>query len=196
MRHRHWSLSLIGWGFIFTLLLSACTAPAQPASPPTAAPTTQSPTGPPPAGLQLAHLQQAAYNYNRYHKLAPDDLLGLKRLTEVCTAMEQAGVEDENCREAAGWLTRAREERRTRRHGDGQALKVLLVFWHAPRTEQTGLGDAGTAAAPRPRGVKVCVTGQPPGRVGGRDAEEPRSRGDRCSVWTDALISLRRTSEL
>jgi len=25
VRHGHWSLSLIGWGFIFTLLLSACT---------------------------------------------------------------------------------------------------------------------------------------------------------------------------
>jgi len=51
------------------LLLSACAAPTQPASPPTAAPTTQPPTGPPPAGLQLAHLQQAAYNYARYHEL-------------------------------------------------------------------------------------------------------------------------------
>ena len=101
MRHKHWSRSLIGWGFIFTLLLSACAAPTQPASPPTVAPTTQSPTGPPPADLQLAHLQQAAYNYNRYHELAPDDLLGLKHLAEVCAALEQAGVEDPSCREAA-----------------------------------------------------------------------------------------------
>ena len=46
-------------------------------------------------------MQQAAYYYNRYHALAPDDLLGLKRLAEVCTALEEAGVEDEGCREAA-----------------------------------------------------------------------------------------------
>jgi len=49
---------------------------------------------------ELANLQQAAYYYNRYHKLAPDDLLGLKRLTEICTALEQAGVEDPSCQEA------------------------------------------------------------------------------------------------
>jgi len=49
---------------------------------------------------QLANLQQAAYYYNRYHELAPDDLLSLKRLAEVCTALEQAGVEDEGCCQA------------------------------------------------------------------------------------------------
>lgn len=45
------------------------------------------------------------YYYNRYHALAPDDLLGpstgsgqsLKKLAEVCTVLEGAGVEDENC---------------------------------------------------------------------------------------------------
>jgi len=46
-------------------------------------------------------LQQAAVWYNRYYALAPDDLLGLKKLTEVCTTLEEAGVEDESCREAA-----------------------------------------------------------------------------------------------
>lgn len=103
MRHRHWSLSLIGWGFVFTLLLSACTAPTHP---------TNQPADPSLAHLQtcelanlqtpkLANLHQAADNYARYHALAPDDLLGLKRLTGVCAALEQAGVEDESCREAA-----------------------------------------------------------------------------------------------
>ena len=150
MRHRHWNRSLIGWGFIFTLLLPACAAPAQPTSPPTAAPTIQSPTGPPPAGLQLAHLHQAAYNYARHHTLAlrqvypersrrtqdrlPDDLLGLKRLAEVCTALEYpstgpfgkaqdrlragAGVEDPSCREAV--------ERVTGRQGDRGREKFAI----------------------------------------------------------------------
>ncbi len=106
VRHRHWSLSLIGWGFAFTLLLSACTAPIRP--------TTQ-PTDPPLADLpladlqtsQLADLHQAAYNYARYLALAPDDLLGLKQLAEVCTTLEEAGVEDESCHQAAEQMVRS-----------------------------------------------------------------------------------------
>lgn len=46
-------------------------------------------------------LQQAAYWYNQYHALAPDDLLGLKRLVGACTTLEQTAVEDENCLAAA-----------------------------------------------------------------------------------------------
>ena len=68
MRRMHWSLSLIGWGFIFTLLLPACTAPTLP----TNQPTTQ-PADPPPANLhthKLANLHHAAYNYARHHTLA------------------------------------------------------------------------------------------------------------------------------
>ena len=66
---------------VLIIYLSACAAPAQPYNPP--------PANLPPANLQtctLAHLHQAAYNYARYHALAPDDLLGLKRLAEVCNA--------------------------------------------------------------------------------------------------------------
>ena len=117
VRHspRRWGILVAG--VAMALLLSACAAPAQPASPPTAAPTIQSPTGPPPADLQLAHLQQAAYNYARYHALVlrqvypersrrtqdrlPDNLLGpsarlrtsLKRLAEVCAALEYPSTE-------------------------------------------------------------------------------------------------------
>ena len=121
MRRMHWSLSLIGWGFIFTLLLPACTALPAAGRPP------DQPADLPLANLQtrkLAHLHQAAYNYARYQTLAPDDLLGpsarlrtsLKRLAEVCAALEDpstgpfgeaqdrlragAGVDDESCREA------------------------------------------------------------------------------------------------
>jgi len=60
---------------------------------------------PEPPNPEIADLRQAAYYYNRYHDLAPDDLLlGLKHLTETCTALENAGVEDENCREVADRL--------------------------------------------------------------------------------------------
>jgi hypothetical protein len=43
---------------------------------------------------------EAAKWYGRYYELAPDDLLGLKKLAEVCTRLEEAG-EDEACWEAA-----------------------------------------------------------------------------------------------
>ena len=93
-------------------ILSACTAPTQSPSHPTAQPA------PGNSPLAIRNLQQAAYYYDCYHELAPDDLLGLKRLTEVCAALEDpstvserqpelhalragAGVEDESCREAA-----------------------------------------------------------------------------------------------
>ena len=49
----------------------------------------------------VCNLQESAAWYNQYHALVPDDLLGLKRLTGVCTALEEAGLEDENCRQAA-----------------------------------------------------------------------------------------------
>jgi len=48
----------------------------------------------------IRNLQQAATWYSRYHALAPDDLLGLKKLAEVCTALKEAGVEDKSCGEA------------------------------------------------------------------------------------------------
>ena len=93
--HPHRGRGLAAAVLTLALLLPACTAPTHP---------TNQPADPPLANLQtskLANLHQAAYNYARYHALAPDDLLGLKRLTEVCTALEQAGVDDESCREAA-----------------------------------------------------------------------------------------------
>jgi len=110
VRHRHWNLSLIGWGLIFTLLLSACAAPAQPPNH-LATQSADLPT------CRLANLQEAAAWYNRYHALAPDDLLSLKKLAEVCTALEDpstglrtgAGVEDESCREAAERVMREHE---------------------------------------------------------------------------------------
>lgn len=51
------------------------------------------------AGREGESLSEAARWYAQYHSLAPDDLLGLKRLVEVCTTLEEAGVEDPSCRE-------------------------------------------------------------------------------------------------
>jgi len=111
VRRMHGSLSLIGWGFIFTLLLSACTAPPAASRPP------DQPADPPLANLQtrkLANLHQAAYNYARYQTLAlrqvypersrrtqdrpPDDLLGLKRLAAVYAAWRPAPTTGALCR--------------------------------------------------------------------------------------------------
>jgi len=85
-------------GVAIVLLLSACATSTQPPNHPATQPPNLKP-----ANLQPAthHLQQAASWYNRYHALAPDDLLGLKKLTEVCTALEEAGVEDASCQRAA-----------------------------------------------------------------------------------------------
>lgn len=51
------------------------------------------------AGREGESLSEAARWYAQYHSLAPDDLLGLKRLVEVCTTLGEAGVEDPSCRE-------------------------------------------------------------------------------------------------
>ena len=66
---------------------------------------------------KLANLQQAAYNYARYHALAPDDRLGLKRLAEVCATLEEAGVDDESCREATERVIRNLHEALETRNG-------------------------------------------------------------------------------
>ena len=39
------------------------------------------------------HLREAAKWYAKYHELAPDDLLGLKKLVEICEELEKAGIE-------------------------------------------------------------------------------------------------------
>lgn len=93
-----------GWGpgaaaLILVLFLSACAAPNQPTNQPANVPTTQSASHYSPSTVR--NLQEASYYYNRYSILAPDDLLGLKRHAEVCTALEEGGVDDGGCREAA-----------------------------------------------------------------------------------------------
>jgi tetratricopeptide (TPR) repeat protein len=54
-----------------------------------------------PISRSQEQLKDAARWYGQYHALVSDDLLGLKRLAEVCTALEQAGADDESCRQAA-----------------------------------------------------------------------------------------------
>jgi len=53
------------------------------------------------AGREGESLSEAARWYAQYHSLAPDDLLGLERLVEVCTTLGEAGVEGQSCRQAA-----------------------------------------------------------------------------------------------
>jgi hypothetical protein len=88
----HLSLLIVLTSLLTVSASSPAAADAQPANLPTE--IHHSP-------FAIRHLQQAAHYYNRYNALAPDDLLGLKRLTETCTALEEAGVEDENCIAAA-----------------------------------------------------------------------------------------------
>jgi hypothetical protein len=93
----HLSLLVVLTSLLTVSATSPAAADAQPANLPTE--IHHSP-------FAIRHLQQAAHYYNRYNALAPDDLLGLKRLTETCTVLEEAGVEDENCIAAAQRLLR------------------------------------------------------------------------------------------
>jgi tetratricopeptide (TPR) repeat protein len=62
-------------------------------------------------------LGEAAAWYSRYHEMAPEDLLGLKRLAEVCGALEEAGVEDGSCRATAERVGMADKETKGQEEG-------------------------------------------------------------------------------
>jgi UDP-N-acetylenolpyruvoylglucosamine reductase len=61
----------------------------------------------------------------RYDVLAPDDLLGLKKLAEVCTALEEAGVEDEAC-----WKAAMREKGRWKGENGGCIFQFPTSNFH------------------------------------------------------------------
>jgi hypothetical protein len=92
---------------ILALLLSACApSPLQPhrlTDRPTRQATDDSLTQPVlgHSPFDVRTLQETVTWYNQYHIFAPDDLLGLKRLAEVCTALEKGRVDNESCRKAA-----------------------------------------------------------------------------------------------
>jgi len=67
-------------------------------------------------------LEEAARRYGQYHKMAPDDLLGLKRLGEVCAALGEVGTEGGNCQKAA--LQDAPEACADERHIVAEMLSV------------------------------------------------------------------------
>jgi tetratricopeptide (TPR) repeat protein len=53
-------------------------------------------------GGQLDSLSEAAKMYSQYYQMAPDDLMGLRRLAAACSALEQkTGIEEESCYKAA-----------------------------------------------------------------------------------------------
>jgi tetratricopeptide (TPR) repeat protein len=94
------------------------------------------------AGEQgIEDLMEAAAWYDRYHEVAPDDLLGLKWLAEVCGALEGAGVEDSSCRAAAERMRTADEERRGQREegadetGEGETPAAVMSEVLAERTD-------------------------------------------------------------
>jgi len=192
---------------VLSLLLSACTAPTQPYNPP--------PANSPLAHLQtceLAHLHQAAYNYARYHTLAlrqvypersrrtqdrpPDDLLG--RSAELTTkpqapgrSVHRAGAGRDGRRELPpGGRT---GDKGTRKQGDSQALKAFPVLGTRPEPIKPAPVIRELRRHPD-RGVSGCVPLA--NRLEEWAGGGPRSRGDKCSGRTDALISLGRTSEL
>ena len=91
-----------------------------------------------------AQLEEAAGWYGKYHEMAPDDLLGLKRLAEVCTALEEAGVEDASCREAAARVRGDQKSRGTEEQGSdgGKAIRKspVAVLW-AEWLDQVATGE-------------------------------------------------------
>jgi len=68
--------------------------------------------------VDTQRLTEAARWYGQYHEMSPDDLLGLKKVAGVCTALEEAGTEDEGCYQAREAL-----EGRT---GDQRVVAELL----------------------------------------------------------------------
>jgi tetratricopeptide (TPR) repeat protein len=76
------------------------------------------------------NLRAAARWYGQYHEVVPDDLLGLKRLVEVCGALDEAGLEDEDCM-AAGEKVRV---------GSGEGERPGAVLWRAWR-EKAAVAD-------------------------------------------------------
>jgi tetratricopeptide (TPR) repeat protein len=69
-------------------------------------------------------VREAAKWYEQYYRMVPDDLLGLKYLAEVCTALEEAREEDESCRQAA--LQIESQEERAIRNSPAAVLRETL----------------------------------------------------------------------
>lgn len=60
-----------------------------------------------PSPTSQEQLKEAAGWYMKYHEMVPRDLLGFKRLVDVCTALEEMGEEQEGCYRMTGWLEQA-----------------------------------------------------------------------------------------
>ena len=108
--------------------LSACNIADRPNDQPTDSPITQSMRRSSPRAI--ADLQEAACYYKAGYALAPDDLLGLRRLVEVCAVLEEAGVEDASCQEAAERVAAGHGNRGTEGHGEGETRgSPAAVLW-------------------------------------------------------------------
>ena len=149
--------------------LPACAALSQPARLPdstSASPSTNAPvTHPSYLGSPSAvhDLQEAAYYYSRYCALAFRDLVSLKRLADVCAALEEAGVEDETCREAAERAAGGQGDKGTGGQGDEGAREAGA----GADDLQCAIGDS-TAAALWAAWLEQVATVQPQYLVGQR----------------------------
>lgn len=54
----------------------------------------------------------AADWYEKYHRLAPDDLMVLQRLTGICADLDDTATRNRSCQEAAGSVSLALSRRR------------------------------------------------------------------------------------
>ena len=124
--HSHREQGRVAVALILVVLLFACAASNQPTNDSTNILT------PPHSPFAARDLQQAADNYNRYHALMPEDLVGLKRLAHVCAMLEDASVEDGSCREAAERVVAGQGDKETRRRGEGEiGNSPAALLWAA-----------------------------------------------------------------
>jgi tetratricopeptide (TPR) repeat protein len=116
---------------LYRICLSACNIADRPNDQPTDDPITQPVRRGSPCAI--GDLQEAAYYYRAGYALAPGDLLGLRRLAEVCAVLEEAGAEDASCREVAERVAAGQGDRGTegREEGEtqGSPAAVLWAGW-------------------------------------------------------------------
>jgi tetratricopeptide (TPR) repeat protein len=128
-------------------------------------------------------LKSAAKMYEQYYSRVPDDLLGLKRLTKVCTMLEQAGTSDESCRQAA---ERALEEQSCA--GAEGNFRPCLTAQQSPATVlrevfEDQIDDRRIAAGTL--GVPLETVELGPNLVRNGGGEELDNGGPREWIWAD-----------
>jgi len=78
--------------------------------------------------LRMNRLSEAATWYELYHEVVPTDLLGLRRLAKVCSALDKASTEDASCHRAANRLMGEQSSKIGVRIGYSSAM-ILWTKW-------------------------------------------------------------------